>query len=64
MCVIPPVEVSMLGGFHKKAGIPLGAGNHHKEFSDPLFLKTKRTLLLKVVINQILWNKRQKVERA
>lgn len=40
ICGIPPVEVSMLVGSHTKAEIPLGAGSHHKEFSDPLFLKT------------------------
>lgn len=32
----------MLVGFHMKAGIPLGAGSHHKGFSDPLFLKKRK----------------------
>lgn len=42
MCSIPLVEVSMLVGSHKRAGTPQGAGSHHKEFSDPSFLKTPK----------------------
>lgn len=44
---LPPVEVSMLVGSHTKAGKPLGAGSHHKEFSDPLCLRKDKYTVMK-----------------
>lgn len=42
----------MLVGFHKKAGIPLGAGSHHKEFSDPLFIKAPKYRIKNIVMKK------------
>lgn len=49
ICDKPPVEESKLVGSHRKAGIPLGAGSHRKEFSGPLFLKSS-----KITVNNIV----------
>lgn len=47
---LPPEEESMPVGSHRKAGIPLGAGSHHKESSDPSLITT----LIKTQINHYL----------